>query len=421
MGIRALSHRNYRLFFTGQIISVVGSWMQSVAQAWLVYRLTGSELLLGLVGFADRVPVFLLGLVGGMVADRLDRHRVVIATQAASMLQALVLGVLVTAGVAQVWHIFVLATVLGVISAFDLPARQSFISAMVERDDLPNALALNSSVFNAARVIGPALAGVVVATIGEGPCFLLNGLSYLAVIICLYRMRLDARPLRSLASPLEQLVEGLRFSAGAPPVRALLVLLGLVSICGIPYVILMPVFVAHVLGGGARELGMLMGASGAGAFFAAVCLARRRSVQGLGRVVAAGSIGFGLSLVGFALSRSFLLSALILVAVGFFMITQAAAANLLLQSLSPDGLRGRVMSLYTIMFVGMAPWGSLLAGSVAHVVGTPATVAIGGVLCALAGCVFAMRIPALRPFIKYPIPESPLPARPRVDTGRDGF
>jgi MFS family permease len=419
VGIRALGHRNYRLFFAGQLISVVGSWMQSTAQAWLVYRLTGSEVLLGLVGFADKVPVFALGLAGGVVADRFDRHRVVLATQTASLLQALALGVLVVSGHATVPALMALAALQGIINAFDLPARQSFISTMVEMDDLPNALALNSSVFNAARVVGPALAGIIVAAIGEGPCFLLNAVSYLAVIFCLTRMRFERRPgPAAVAAPSGHLLQGLRYAWETRPVRALLILLGLMSVCGVPYAVLMPVFAGEILGGGARGLGTLMGATGAGAFAAAVVLARRRSVAGLGRVVAAGAIGFGASLVAFASSRSFALSAAILVVTGFSLITQAAATNLLVQSLCPDALRGRVMSLYTIMFVGMAPWGSLMAGALAHAIGTPATVAAGGAVCAVAGILFAFTIPAMRPLVRYPIPESPLP--PATEGRRDG-
>jgi len=411
VGIRALGHRNYRLFFAGQLISVVGSWMQSTAQAWLVYRLTGSEVLLGIVGFADKVPVFALGLAGGVVADRFDRHRVVLLTQTASMLQALALGVLVVSGHASVPALLAFAALQGIINAFDLPARQSFISAMVEMDDLPNALALNSSVFNAARVVGPALAGIVVAAIGEGHCFLLNSLSYLAVIVCLTRMRFSRRPgPEAVHDTRGHLLQGLRYAWRTRPVRALLLLLGLMSVCGMPYSVLMPVFAGEILGGGARGLGTLMGATGVGAFVAAVVLARRSSVIGLGRVVAAGAVGFGASLVAFAFSRSFVLSAAILTITGFSMITQAAATNLLLQSLCPDPLRGRLMSLYTVMFVGMAPWGSLLAGTLAHAVGTPLTVAAGGALCMTAGLLFALRIPAMRTFVRYPIPETPLPA-----------
>lgn len=395
--MRALRHTNYRLFFIGQLISVIGSWMQSVAQAWLIYRLTGSALLLGLAGFADKIPVFVLGLAGGLVADRFDRHRVVITTQTLMMLQALSLGVLVVSGRAQVWHIFLLAALGGVINAFDLPGRQSFIASMVDRQDLSNALALNSSIFNAARVIGPAIAGVVVAVIGEGPCFLLNAASFLAVLVCLQRMRLDARPASAESiSTFGYLAEGLRFAAGAPAIRGSLILIGIVSIVGMPYIVLMPVFAGEILGGGPRGLGTLMGCTGVGAFVGAVILARRESVEGLARTVAAGAIGFGLSLVLFSMSKTFALSAVILLFVGFSMITQAAATNLLLQSLCPDALRGRVMSLYTMMFVGMAPFGSLLAGSLAHAIGTPATVAIGGALCVTAGLFYAVRIPSMR-------------------------
>ena len=388
--------------------------MQSVALAWLVYRLTGSALLLGLTGFADKVPVFALGLAGGLVADRFDRHRVVIATQVLMMIQALALGMLVVSGGAKVWHLFALAVMGGAINAFDLPARQSFIASMVAQDDLPNALALNSSIFNAARVVGPAIAGIVLSVIGEGPCFLINSLSYMAVIGCLLLMKFDARPAPSdVVSTRGYLVEGLRFAAVNPPVRNLLLLIGLVSVFGMPYVVLMPVFAGEILGGGARGLGTLMGCTGVGAFLGAVALARRDSVRGLGRVVAAGAIGFGLSLVLFSFSRSFLFSSVVLVMVGFCMISQAAATNLLLQSFCPDSLRGRVMSLYTMMFVGMAPFGSLLAGWLAHAIGTPATVGVGGLLSAGAGAVFASRIPAMRRFVRYPLEG----LTGRIDTG----
>jgi MFS family permease len=395
------------------MVSVIGSWMQFTAQAWLVYRLTRSELLLGLVGFADKVPVFLFGLAGGLVADRFDRHRVVIATQTASMIQALVLGGLVVSGRARIWHIFVLVTAQGIINAFDLPARQSFHAAMVAPEDLPNALALNSSIFNAARVIGPAVAGVLVALIGEGPCFLINGFSFMAVLAGLLMMKFD-RPRAGGGdpAPLDSLVQGILFVWRNPPVRALMILVGLVSLCGMPYLVFMPVFAGEILGGGPRGLGILTGCAGMGAFVSAVTLARRKSVRGLGRVVAAGSVAFGLTLILFSLSRVFALSAAILVVVGFAMIAMAAATNLLLQALVPDSLRGRVMSLYTVMFVGMAPFGSLAAGAMAHRLGTPATVAIGGALSAAAGGIFANRIPQLRRFVRYPIPESAVSPAP---------
>ena len=407
VGIRALRHRNYRLFFAGQLISVLGTWMQSVALAWLVYRFTGSALLLGLVGFADKIPIFLLGLAGGVVADRFDRHRVVITTQILSMLQALALWMLVAGGQITVTHIFILATISGIINAFDLPGRQSFIASMVAQDDLPNALALNSSVFNAARILGPAIAGIVVAAIGEGPCFLLNAISYIAVIGCLAMMRFDKRPgTAEVASTFQYLAKGLRFVWTTPPVRALLVLLGLASILGMPYVVLMPIFAGEILHSGARGLGTLMGCTGIGAFAGAATLARRASVKGLGRVTAAASIGFGLTLVVFSLSSDFLFSCLILVVTGFTMITQAASTNLLIQSFCPDELRGRVMSIYTIMLVGMTPFGSLMAGALAHTVGARVTVAVGGLLCAIAGIVFAAGIPRMRQFVQYRIPDS---------------
>ena len=407
-GVRALQHRNYRLFFAGQSISLVGSWMQSMAQAWLVYRLTGSPVLLGLAGFADKFPIFLLGLAGGLAADRWDRHRLVVVTQSLLMLQALALGLLVMSDNASVEGILILATLAGVINAFDLPARQSFIAVLVDQDDLPNALALNSSLFNAARILGPALAGVVVAAIGEGACFLLNSLSYVAVLVCLLWMRVGPRTgTMPHIGTLQGLSEGIRFAWGTPPVRALLALLGLTAVCGIPYIVLMPIMAGEVLGNGAGDLAVLMAAAGLGAFLGAVRLARRRSVLGLGRVVAYASVGFGIGLILFALSSSFTLSCAILAVVGFSMITQAAATNQLLQSLTPDPLRGRVMSFYTIMFVGMAPFGSILAGLLARSAGAPATVAAGGLLCAAAGLAFASRIGSLRRHVKYAVAEAP--------------
>lgn len=386
--LRSLAHRNFRLFIVGQTISVVGSWMQSVALGWLVYRLTGSELLLGLIGFADRIPVFVLGMAGGLAADRFDRRRIVVITQTASMLQAAALGLIVSRGTPSMTALFVLATLQGVINAFDLPARQSFISLMVAKEDLPNALALNSSVFNAARVVGPAIAGVLVASVGEGPCFLINALSYMAVLGGLLAMRVAPGGDEAVAPEPARLLAGIRYAWTTPPVRALLLLLGLVSLCGIPYTVLMPIFAGPILGSGPGGLGALMSASGVGAFLAAVLLARRPSVRGLGRTVALAASGFGAALILFALSRSFLLSMVLLLLAGFSMITQAAATNLLLQSLIPDSLRGRVMSLYTIMFVGMGPWGSLMAGSLAHAAGAPVAVAAGGAACVVGGIVF---------------------------------
>lgn len=394
---RALQHRNYRLFIGGQMVSLIGTWMQTVAQSWLVYRLTGSSVLLGVVGFASQIPVFVLAPLGGAVADRRDRHRVVIGTQVASMLLAFALSALTLAGRVHVWHILVLAALLGVVNAFDVPARQAFIPELVPRDDMLNAIALNSSIFNGARIVGPALAGVLVAAIGEGWCFFANALSYLAVIAGLLRVRvarLPRAPRRS--SAVEDVLEGFAFVARTAPIRALLLLLGLVSLMGMPYSVLMPVVADHVLHAGARGLGILMGASGVGALGGALLLASRTSVRGLGTWVAAACAAFGASVMAFAFARSLWLAVALLVPVGFSMMTQMASSNTLIQSMVPDALRGRVMSVYSMMFMGMAPIGALLAGVVADRLGAPPTIAAGGAVCVLGAAAFARSIPRLR-------------------------
>src|SRR5438876_2523422 len=318
--LRSLRHRNFQLFFTGQLISLVGTWMQTVAQAWLVYRLTGSALLLGTVGFASQIPVFLLAPLGGTAADRRRRHRIVIGTQASAMALAFVLAFLTLTGRVQVWHIFVLAASLGAVNAFDIPARQAFLVEMVGKEDLMNAIALNSSMFNGARVIGPAIAGILVARIGEGWCFFSNAVSYIAVIIGLLMMRV-ARPSRRAPSgpALAHIIEGFRFARETGPIRAILLLLGLVSLVGMPYTVLMPVFADKILHGGARGLGILMGATGVGALLGALTLASRTGVRGLGRWVALSCAGFGVSLFLFSFSRNFWLSTILLLPVGFSM------------------------------------------------------------------------------------------------------
>jgi MFS family permease len=395
--LHALRHRNFRLFFGGQLISLVGTWMQSVAQSWLVYRLTGSALLLGTVGFASQIPVLLLAPVGGVVADRHNRHRIVVATQASAMILALVLAALTLSNRIQVWQIMVLGSLMGVVNAFDIAARQSFIVEMVGKDDLMNAIALNSSMFNGARVIGPAVAGVLVASIGEGWCFFANGVSYLAVIGGLLAMRLPPPrvPDRS-ASPLENVLEGFRYARHTAPVRALLMLVGLVSLVGVPYTVLMPIFADQILHGGARGLGILMGATGLGALFGALTLAARSGLRGLGRLIFLAAAGFGASVTIFSFSRWFWLSALLLIPAGFCLMLQMACTNTLLQSMTPDRLRGRVMSLYSMMFMGMAPFGALMAGLLAHRLGAPVTVALGGAGCLAGAAVFSTRLPGLR-------------------------
>jgi MFS family permease len=394
---RSLAFRNFRLFFGGQLISLTGTWMQTIAQAWLVYRLTGSSLLLGMVGFASQIPVFLLAPVGGIVADRWNRHRVVIATQASMMVQGFVFAWLTLTGRIRVWEIVVLATALGVSNAFDIPARQAFLIEMVDRETLMNAIALNSSMFNAARIVGPAVAGILVAAIGEGWCFFGNAVSYIAVIVALLLMRLEPRgERRQPGSPLENVIEGFQFARRTEPVWTLLLLVGVVSLVAMPYTVLMPIFADRVLHGGARGLGLLMGATGIGALLGALVLAARTQLEGLGRWVAISAAAFGMTLVLFAFSQWFWLSFVVLIPAGFMMMIEMASTNTLLQAMSPDRLRGRVMALYSMMFMGLAPLGSLYAGGVADRIGVAWTVAIGGVVCIVSAGLFARRIPGMR-------------------------
>ena len=394
---RSLRHRNFQLFFGGQLISLTGTWMQSVAQSWLVYRLTGSATLLGVVVFCSQIPVFLLASVGGAVADRRNRHRILVATQTAAMILAFLLAALTLTHRVQVFHVFILAACLGLVNAFDIPARQAFVVEMVGREDLTNAIALNSSMVNGARIAGPAIAGILVASIGEGWCFLLNGVSYMGVIAGLLMMQMPriARATRK-ASAIADILEGFRFVTGSPPVRALMLLLGLVSLTGMPYAVLMPVFADQILHRGSSGLGILMGASGFGAFLGAFSLAVRRGWRGLGTWVAYSSAGFGIALIAFAFSRWFPLSILLLVPVGFSMMVEMASSNTLLQMMVPDELRGRVMAVYSMMFMGMAPIGALLAGTLAGRWGAPMTVAVGGAVCAVGALVFRWRLPRLR-------------------------
>ncbi len=395
--LRALRHRNFQLFFAGQLISLIGTWMQTLAQAWLVYRLTGSSLLLGSVGFASQFPVFLVAPLGGMVADRHNRQRIVISTQTASMLLAFVLAALTLSGTVRVWHIFVLAALLGVVNAFDIPGRQSFLVDMVGKEDLMNAIALNSSMFNGARIIGPAIAGILVAKIGEGWCFFVNAVSYIAVIGGLFMMRVPPRVRRPTeASPLAHMIEGFRFVRHTAPIRAILLLLGLVSLVAMPYTVLMPIFADKVLHGGARGLGILMGATGIGALLGALTLAARTGVHGLGRWVAFSCAGFGISLILFSFSRNFWLSAALLLPVGFGMMLQMSSSNTLIQAMVPDHLRGRVMAVYSMMFMGMAPFGAFFAGALADRLGAPITVAMGAVAAVGGAGLFGLNLPKIR-------------------------
>jgi MFS family permease len=394
--LRALRHRNFQLFFGGQLISLIGTWMQTVAQAWLVYRMTDSPLLLGSVGFASQFPVFLVAPLGGITADRVNRQRLVIATQIVSMILAGILAALTLTGRVHVWHIFVLAALLGVVNAFDIPGRQSFLVDMVGKEDLMNAIALNSSMFNGARIIGPAVAGILVSRIGEGWCFAANSISYIAVIAGLLLMRVHCASRASKHSPIEDIIEGFRWVNRTKVIRALLLLLGLVSLVGMPYTVLMPVFADKILHGGARGLGILMGSTGVGALFGALTLAAKTGVKGLGRWVAFACGSFGISLFLFSFSHSFWLSVALLLPAGYSMMLQMACSNTLVQTMVPDHLRGRVMSVYSMMFMGMAPFGAFFGGALAHRIGAPITVAIGAATCVFGAIWFGRALPDLR-------------------------
>ncbi len=394
---RALKHKNYRLFFIGQIISLSGTWMQNVAQSWLVYRITGSVTLLGLIGFAGQIPVFLLAPIGGAIADKYNRQRILLATQSVSMIAAFIFATLTLTKNIEVWHLFVLASITGISNAFDIPTRQSFVVDMVGKEDLVNAIALNSSMFNGARIVGPAIAGILVSAVGEGWCFLINAVSYIAVIIGLLMMKLQPKEFAANAdSAVKKIIEGFRFVGETSPIRALLLLLGLVSLMGMPYAVLMPIFADQILHGGASGLGMLMGAAGLGALIGALMLATRDGIRGLGRWVASASAAFGVSLILFSLSHTFWLSMILIVPVGFSLMVQMASSNTLIQAMVPDELRGRVMAVYSMMFMGMAPIGALLAGVLAGKLGAAETVALGGAVCIVGAIVFGWKLPALR-------------------------
>jgi MFS family permease len=372
--------------------------MQQVALSWLVYRLTGSATLLGLVGFASQVPVLAFGAVGGVISDRFSPHRVALWTQCSAFLQAVILSTLALTGRIQPAHILVLGAISGIINAFDMPARQALVYQLVDAEDLPNAVALNSSMINAARIVGPGLAGIVIAKLGEGACFSINALSYLAVIIALLAMRIAT--VRTIpakqTSIVDSLREGLRYAVATTPIRDLLVLLGVVGVMGMPYITLMPVFAADVHRSGADALGIMMGAIGLGALIGALSLARRKSILGLGRVIALSTLSFGAGLLLFTISELFWLSLLFLTFVGMTWMVLIAAANTVLQTLADDRMRGRVMSLFTMMLVGMAPLGSLLAGWLADHLGAPVVVGAGGAVCAVAALVFWRQLPRLR-------------------------
>jgi MFS family permease len=409
---RALQHRNFQLFFAGQLTSLIGTWMQSTAQLWLVYKLTGSAALLGVFGFANQVPILFLASIGGYVGDRYNRHHAVIWTQTASMVLAFLLAGLALGGVIQVWELIFIAFLSGVVNAFDVPIRQAFLVQMVGKEDLPNAIALNSSIFNGARVVGPAIAGATIAFFearhvrsSEGWCFFLNGVSFLAVIAALLAMRIKKTEIKAAeGSPFQNLIQGFRFAMGDLPMRSALLLLSLLSLLGLQYSVFLPLFAKDVLHSGARGFGLLLSFAGVGAVFGALQFAARTSYKGLAKWIAAMSIICAVSLVIFSQSRNFWLSASVLFVVGFAATSMMAATNTTVQNRVPDELRGRVMAVYATMFMGVQPVGALLAGGMAKHIGAPLTLAIFGILCFVGSVIFVFRVVMKLPGVR-PVPE----------------
>lgn len=387
--IRAFRHRNYRLFFLGQFISLCGTWMQTVALPWLAYKISGSAFVLGLVAFSSQIPILIFTPLGGAIADRMPKRKILFATQISAMFFSILLAVFAFSGHIELWHIVSLTFLLGAVHSFDMPTRHSFVIEMVGKDDLLNAIALNSSMFNAARVIGPSIAGIVVAKYGEAWCFLLNGLSFGAMILALIHMKLNNEAKNETSeSALSSIVGGFKYSWNTLPIRNALILVAIVSLFGMPYAVLLPVHVDKILKAGAGSLGIMVSCAGVGAFIGALVLAAKRQLDGIERWILLSTAGFGLSLIAFSFSRNLYLSAAILLPTGFFMVGQMAASNTLLQSLSSDEFRGRVMSAYSMMFLGMTPFGSLLTGTLAQKFGTSATVALCGLICAIIPALF---------------------------------
>jgi MFS family permease len=399
---RTLSSRNYRLFFGGQSISLIGTWIQQLAMGWLVYDMTGSVFILGLVGFVSRIPTLVLAPYAGVIADRFNKYRLLLLTQILAMVQSTILTVLLFAHVIEVWHLVALGLMLGIINSFDMPIRQSFIVEMIEKkEDLSNAIALNSAMVNGARLIGPTIAGILVAAVGEGWCFLLNSISFIAVIGSILMMKIIfVQPEKKDTSSSRELIDGFKYAFGFMPIKYILLLLALVSLMGMPYQVLMPVFAKDILKGGPNALGFLMAAVGVGALIGTLFLASKKSVLGYGRNIAISAAVFGGALIIFSLSNVFWLSMLILPVVGIGMMIQITSSNTLLQTLTDDDKRGRVMSLYSMAFMGMVPLGSLLTGFMADHIGVPLTVLFGGVCCIIGAIIFYIKLPVLRKLVR---------------------
>ena len=399
--VRAFRHRNFRLYFSGQSVSLIGTWVQQIALGWTIYELTHSSFLLGVVSFAGQLPLFIVTPFAGVLVDRWHRHRTLIATQALLMLQAFALALVVSSGALQVWNLIVLNVFAGIVLAVDLTARQAFIVEMVgSGHDLPNAVALNAFVINGGRMLGPAIAGALLTFVTPAVCFYVNAISYVPVIAALLAMRVKKHvPSMSQSGAVADLLEGVRYALGFPPIRAVLVLVAIVSVVGLPYSVLMPIFAAEVLHGGANTLGLLMTAPGIGALVGTIYLASRKSIYGAGPRVAAGAAIFSCGLIGAGLARGLTISLIALAFVGLGMIVQLATSNTVLQTIVDDDKRGRVMSLYTVAFVGMSPFGSLSGGAVAHHIGVSLTFLLGGIACLGGAILFAMQIPTLRPMV----------------------
>lgn len=397
---RAFKNRNYRLFFFGHGVSLIGTWMQQVALSWYVYRITGSPFLLGFTGFMNHIPSFFLAPVSGVLADRFDRHKLLLLTQSCSMIQAFSLTYAVHNFNGEVWRVILLTFTLGVINSFDAPIRQAFVLDMLDRkEDLSNAIALNSAIFNSARLIGPAIAGITVHMFGETPCFLFNAMSYAAVITSLLLMKIKPREiLNKNPDIIANIKEGFRYAAGFPPIRMIIQLVGLTSFMTISYNVLMPVFARDVLKGSADTLGYLMGAVGCGALAGISYIASRKSVAGLERVAARNVAILGASLMLFSQSRSFAFSLVFMFTTGVGMISCMASCNTMLQTLSDDDKRGRVMSIYTMALIGMAPFGSLISGFCSKHIGAPATLFFCGFFCLAAARSFSSKLPVFREF-----------------------
>jgi MFS family permease len=402
VAFRSLQHRNYRLFFYGQSISLIGTWMQRIAMPWMVYHMTGSAFLLGIVSFAGQIPTFILSPVAGVLTDRWNRYHVLVVTQIISMIQAFILAWLCLSGTIQIWEILVLSILLGCVNAFDVPARHSFVIDMVERkEDLGNAIALNSLMFNGARLIGPSVAGIMLASTSEGVCFLINAISYIFVIISLTMMILKPKAVRKTVTPIyKELKEGFSYTFGYPPIKHLIILLSVVSLMGMSYTVLMPVYAKEILHGESHTYGFLMGAAGFGALLGALFLASRESVIKLGRIVPVSTLVFGIGIIALSFSRYFSVSLLLMIFIGLGMMMQTAATNTILQTIIEDDKRGRVMSFYSMAVMGTAPFGSLMAGSLAKVIGTPATIFIGGLASVIGALFFLRRLPQLKKIVR---------------------